>query len=208
MAAMAHSKRTFEVGLNIHLLSFTIARDLIKDNENVRVSITTFPEGVKQHFRMHAKNMGHTNHVFTLNITNQTKMILIVFRKKSFMFNDPIIACTTIHSNQLIKIPQNFDTSAETICSDVKILNIYEPILRQNAEGTNNNIKQRDRKVNGQIQVQFSITAPYIESSLKKNKKSKSSNGKVETKLMRSNECESSIPKHYKGKCNNDYILI
>ena len=75
--------------MNIHLLSFKLPKDVVKDKEEIRVSITTIPEENKEHFSIEGKKMYNANHVFSLNITNNTRKIIMVFRKKT-IFDDPI----------------------------------------------------------------------------------------------------------------------
>lgn len=138
-------------GLNIHLISFRLNSQIIGQRDKIRVSITTIPEECKQSFFINAKDIHHCHHFFTVNITNQTKKIIVVFRKKSIIQNDPIIASTIIHSNEF---PKSKDDSQN---SDVKRIDIYEPI--SNGPGTLN--PGQERKIYGQMQIQMSLDNPF-----------------------------------------------
>lgn len=211
---MSENTETINIGLNILLLSFSIPREHIKDNDDIRVSITTYPEKTKQHFRLHAKYIDHSNHNFRLNITNKTKMILFVIRKKSFILNDPVISCTTIHSSNFPKIPSNFDKTSDTISTDIKTFNLYEPIIREHNENEDENkqssieIKNNQvRKVKGQMQVQFTFSSPYAESELDTNDK-KTQIGKHKNNKMVNRGFESHSNKIHHGKADDSYISI
>lgn len=163
---MNSSSDNFEIGLNIHLLSFTLPKNLIKDREEVRVSITTMPEGKKQHFYLKGKKMNCSNHVFSINITNQTKNIIIVFRKKNFFTDNPIIASKTLHMREYECLPkQPIETGM--ISTEVKTYNVYYPLQVQKQEEKQNNLndqangKSFKRKVLGQMQIQLTFTPPY-----------------------------------------------
>lgn len=115
--------------LNIYVLSFTLPEYVIKPNDDVRVSITTLPEQVKQNFTIPAREMLHPRHAFQAGITQNTQKIIFVFRKKSFLDGDPIIASTTLNAKDFPKIilrPNEIDECP------VQTLNIYEPIHHGN----------------------------------------------------------------------------
>lgn len=184
-SATAQNNSNYQIGLNIHLLSFTLPPNLIKDREEVRVSITTMPELNKQHFYIHGKKMNCSNHVFAINITNATKHIVMVFRKKVLLSENPIIASKTIHVQDFQNFPTEPITSG-TVSSDVKVLNIYYPLQQQKQEARdnrdNNGIHEKHikRKILGQMQVQLSFTTPYI---MAEKSKSKKNNNKCDSKL-------------------------
>ena len=83
MNTSMQSNSEYQIGLNIHLLSFLLPNKLIHESDSVRVSVTTIPEENKQHFKIKGKKICSSNHVFSLNITNKTDRIVIVFRKKT-----------------------------------------------------------------------------------------------------------------------------
>ena len=155
---MIQSKSTFENGMNVHLMSFALPKNIIKDNEEIRVSITTVPEEQKQSFSLAAKNMVNVNHVFSINITNETKKIIIVFRKKTFFSDNPIIASSIIHLIDLVDIPNQRMTNG-MMMSDVKYYNIYYPLKNQRMEENKDNIQ---RKVLGQMEIQLSLLPSYL----------------------------------------------
>ncbi|KAK8875975.1 hypothetical protein M9Y10_006156 [Tritrichomonas musculus] len=187
---MIQTNTRFEIGLNIHLLSFSLPKDIIKDKDDVRVSITTMPDEIKQHFHVQGKKMNHSNHIFSLNITNQTKHIILVFRKKSFLNENPIIASVTIHTKDFPKIPQTLDQLCSGIINtDVKKINIYYPLQKQIQEMRELNPKiahktdeelrkEIKRKVLGYMEIQLSFTAPYVDYKVDEKKNDKSSHKK------------------------------
>lgn len=173
---ITQSKDTFLIGFNIHLLAFYLPKNVIKSKDKIRISITTKPENIKQHFKIKGKKMCKSNYVFSLNITNQTKRIVMVFRKKNFLNEDPIIASTIIYTSSLPKIKREL---SHPINTQVKNYNIYYPISKQMREQQVNGFeetKKEDikRKVLGQMQVQFTFNSPYKNIKVDNNKKDKS----------------------------------
>lgn len=136
-------------GLKIHLLSFLIDPKIAQGSDQIRVSITTVPEESKEVFMMEAQKLSGSHHFFSINISNQTKKILFVFRKKNFIKNDPIIASTIVHADELPS-PDNKRNS------DVKTIKIYEPIGGQHK----NFVDVHNRRVFGQMEIKFTITDP------------------------------------------------
>ena len=171
---MAENNDKFDIGLTIHLVAFHLPKNVIKDHEEIRVSITTMPEEKKQHFKMHAKKMENSNHIFAINITNQTKKVIMVFRKKSLLYNDPIIASTIIHQSDFPKLPQGMHVfNSDPISTDIKTLDIYYPLQKQIREmrehvhdykfpaQPTDQTSRINRKVLGKMQIQMSFTTPY-----------------------------------------------
>lgn len=190
-ATSTQYQKTFPIGLNIHLISFALPKNVVKEKEGIRVSITTMPEENKQHYHLHGKKMYCTNHVFSLNITNKTKKVIMVFRKKQFFSEDPIIASTIIHSSDFPTLPEGMEHfDSDPISTEVKTLNIYYPLQKQIQEerAKGENTKQMVRKILGQMQVQLSFTAPYTTITKEKNNsKVKKDNNKIGgTKLHKS----------------------
>lgn len=147
-------------GLNIHLKSFKLNPKLASGNDKIRVSITTLPEKKKEAFVTEARQMNFVHYFFTINVTDQTQKIIFVFRKIEF-FDDPIIASTILHAEDL---PTTNPTNVE-----MKMIKIFEPI--QN-EGNN---KQKRRGIIGEMEIQMSLTTafPTFEESKNNNKQSK-----------------------------------
>ena len=153
-------------GLNLQILSFDLPRYLVKDNDAVRVSITSIPEENKQAFTIPAHKMKDSHITFNVNvnlqpkdipndfISTETEKIIVVFRKKSFFSNGPIIASTIIDANDF---PKGFSDSTE-----MKTINIYEPMNKN--EKSNNDYQNSDNKKNrqiiGRMQVQMTLTKP------------------------------------------------
>lgn len=131
------------IGLNIHLKSFLLNPKIASGNDKLRVSVTTLPELNKESFIIQAKQSFCAQHFFTVNISEATEKILFVFRKKG-IFEDPIIASTTISSKSLPKLNQ-----IENL--EMKTLKIYEPVKNGN----------KNRQVYGEMQVNFSLTTAF-----------------------------------------------
>lgn len=162
-------------GLNLRVLSFNLPREIVKESDDIRVSITTIPEENKQAFVISARKMKDSNLTFGVNInipqeelpedfiTTGTEKIIVVFRKKSFFNSDPIIASTTIESKEF---PRNLSEAAQT-----KIIRIFEPATKNNRNNktqysglceipqTSNKII--NRRVIGTLQIQMSLTDPF-----------------------------------------------
>ena len=104
-----------------------------------------------------------------MNITDETKKIIFVFRKKSFFQNDPIIASTIINSNEFPKSP-NDQTNTE-----LRTVNIYESI--QKIKNFGYKYPYDSRRVFGQMQIQLSLTEAFPSESYINNGR----NSKVKT---------------------------
>ena len=200
-SSMTQNNSKYQIGLNIHLLTFKLPEKLIHDSDSVRVSITTFPEENKQHFYVKGKKINTSNHVFSLNITNKIDKIVMVFRKKNPLGDDPIIASATIHLKKFTELPIEQITCG-TQMTDVKILDIYYPLQKQiqeeqSKEQTNGIAnKNMKRKVLGQMEIQLSFSTPYLNSN--KEKTNKKENKNISKKMNKS----------YKPKKNGKYEQI
>lgn len=165
------SDHTF--GLNLHLLSFDLPRNVIKEGDTIRVSITTMPEENKQHFSIPARRMRNANLNFNVNVKlpsegmpddfvfSGTEKIIICFRKKNSFWGCPIIASTVISSKEF---PKNFTDPIQ-----VKTFNVYEPIQNGTRachednsfigtyEHQNRKQVKIDRRIIGRMQVEMSL---------------------------------------------------
>lgn len=157
-------------GLNLSLLSFELPKNLVKDSDDIRVSITTLPDENKQAFTISARKIKDPHLTFGVNVTipqetipdgfvsDATEKIIIVFRKKSFFYNDPIIAASLIQAKDF---PKNLSVPAT-----IKTFDIYEP-SRHNEKDKKNSIydgnrsKKNNRAIIGRMQVQMSLTDPF-----------------------------------------------
>ena len=186
ISSMTQNNSKYQIGLNIHLLTFKLPEKLVHDSDSIRVSITSFPEENKQHFYIKGKKINTSNHVFSLNITTKTDKIVIVFRKKNAIGEDPIIASATIHLKKFTELPIEQMTSG-TKMTDVKILDIYYPLQKQieeeqSKEQTNvTTNKHMKRKVLGQMEIQLSFSTPYLNSN--KEKTNKKENKQISKKI-------------------------
>lgn len=204
MNTSTQSNSKFVNGLNIHLLAFALPMNIVKDNEEVRVSITTIPDEKKQHFTIEGKKMGNSNHVFSVNVTEKTAKIIMVFRKVLYLSESPIIASTVIKLKEFKDCPNEQITNG-MITTEVKNINIYYPLQKQIKEEGNKKIQ---RKVLGQMKIQMTFTTPFsnIKSDKVNNTKSSSTfyNNNYSNKSFFSKE--SKIPKMFKtGKKGAEY---
>ena len=137
-------------GLNIHLKSFKLNENLVNSNDQIRVSITTFPEENKEAFVINAKQMNSVNYDFKVNITDKTHDIYVVFRKIGVP-HLPIIASAIINSKSF---PANNSSKVEA-----KTLKIYEPPQKVNKE----------LRVFGEMQIELSLKAAFPTLNSKEN---------------------------------------
>ena len=138
-------------GLKIHLLSFLIDTNIVKADDQIRFSITSIPDDCKEVYNMEIKNLSGSHHFFSVNISDQTKKILFVIRKKNFIKNDPIIASTFINACELPSPDNNKNSFIQSI-------KLYEPIQQKNK-----NVDIFNRKVLGQMEMKFTITKPEFQ---------------------------------------------
>lgn len=146
-------------GLNIHLQSFYIKRNLVQPNDKIRVSITTVPDERKEAFVIEANKSNNIHHFFTVNVSNQTQRIIFVFRKVTFFGSNHIIASTVIPMSDL---PQSENDENNT---EMKTLKIYEPYQHMN----NNVYAIKNRRVFGEMEIQFTPTEKFPLPSMKDN---------------------------------------
>ena len=191
-------------GLDIHLYSFKLQNDLIHKNDKIRVSITTIPEENKQHFTLDNRKMDKIHHFFTVNITKNTKKIIFVFRKKSFINSDPIIASTIIQSAEF---PKSIDDPSS---NEIKTFTIFEPLckIRKESPGSMNSAfscrnPNGNRTIVGEMNVQFKLTNAFPDQDLntKNNNKMKVRKSKGYEKLDYNDE---NIEPNIYYNCNNN----
>lgn len=159
-------------GLSLSVLSFDLPPNLVKNSDDIRVSITTIPEQNKQAFIIPAKKMKnpYLNFKFNVKIPSEyipkdfvstgTEKILITFRKKSFFYADPIIAFTIISVNEL---PKNFTDPIIT-----KTIDIFKHVQKESNSKNNNissdfalneNTKNNKKRV-GNMKIKMTLTDP------------------------------------------------
>lgn len=144
--------------LNIHLQSLEINDSKVEDHDHIRVSITTMPEKLKQHYIIEAKKMKEINHFLTVNITKKTEKILVVIRKKKYIDGDPIIASSVIYR-------ADFPKSNDDKNTEIKHIKLYEHSM--------NNFGSHH--INGELSIRLSIDNAMITQN---NEKIKSKNNK------------------------------
>lgn len=219
-----------EIGLNLHLLSFSFTSYLIK--HDVRVIVSTYPESNKQEFVIKARNILYPNHVLSFNVSKNAKIVFIFFQKKILMAKDPIIACATIPTTQFPENLQKYDyQTSGRVSGEVITQNIFEYTKSssqkdfQKPELSENTI-QNPQKINGQIEIQITMTEPFlmkdINNHTKNNKKSKKNknknqekakNNKDDVKIVSFEQYSQLEKKNEKkirrrSKCCTDYMTI
>ncbi|KAK8893484.1 hypothetical protein M9Y10_021906 [Tritrichomonas musculus] len=78
--------------LNIYLSSIELKKDLVQENDKIEIHVTTVPDINKQSIVIAANEMKNLSKSFKLNITNQLKEILFVFKKNNSQEKQPIFA--------------------------------------------------------------------------------------------------------------------
>lgn len=159
-------------GLSLSILSFDLPPNLVKNSDDIRVSITTIPEQNKQAFIIPAKKMKnpYLNFKFNVKIPSEyipkdfvsigTEKILIIFRKKSFFYADPIIAFTVISVNEF---PKNLAEPIKT-----QTIDIFKHVQKE-SNSKNNNISsdfglsentKNNKKIVGNMKIKMTLTDP------------------------------------------------
>lgn len=169
----------FKNGLNIHVVSFSLPKQIIKEKDQIRVSITTIPDGCKQKFLIKSKLMEYANHLFSLNISEKTKKIVMVFRKKTLM-DKQMIASTVINLNDFKEMPKEQITNG-MINTEVRTINLYYPIQKQQKE---EHQKKVERVIIGSMKVILSFRQPF--SSIDKENIKNNNNNKCQKKRKNS----------------------
>lgn len=155
------------LNLNMQLQSINLSKDIIGNNDAIRVSITTLPDGQKQAQTFEANEMRTAQPTFKIQMNNQTEKVIIVFRKKNIFGTDHIIASTTLKS-------QDIHIFKDLINNEHKKISIFEPI--QNHNNKNNNakkIQKKDRRIVGTMEVEFTLREEFQSQKMKENTFSK-----------------------------------
>ena len=134
------------LSLNIQMQSFELAKNIVHDDDTIRVSVTSLPGEQKQAFSFDANKMKTAHPFFTIKINEKTEKILIVIRKKSFSQKDPIVASAIIKKGQF---PTKFEDISNTRMSAIDLL---EPLQHCGKKSPSS------RKIVGKIDIQFSLT--------------------------------------------------
>lgn len=145
-------------GLNIHLISFYLNRNIVLPNDTIRVSITTIPEENKEAFVVTVDKSNDIHHFFTVNVTGETKKIIFVLRRKN-LFSNHIIASTIVPYDELPK------SESDTNNTEVKTIKLYEPFQHLN----NNQWAVQNRRVLGEMKIQIKPAEAFPKSSIEDN---------------------------------------
>lgn len=226
-----------DIGLNIHLLSFSLDRYNIK--HDVKIIVTTYPEANKQEFVLKQKEIQFPNHVLSLKINRNSEKVFIFFQKKCLLSKDPILAWTVIENDHFPLNPQKYNyCTCGTVSGDIKTLNVYEYFVQNKDKNFLLNFSEKAvenfKKMNGQIDIQLTMTGPYLDSGEHKHSKNKNRHVKIDENLPVNYSCDyyqkenanceedddedgeiteiklkkSDRKFHRKSKCSTDYATI
>lgn len=139
------------LNLNMQIQSINLSKEIVNDNDSIRVSITTLPDGQKQAHTLEYKKINNIQPSFKIQMNNQTEKIVIVFRKQNIFSSDNIIASTVLHSKDM-------HIFKEMINNEHKKVPIYEPI-----QGKNNNkqMQNKSRRILGNMEIEFSLSEDF-----------------------------------------------
>lgn len=135
----------FMLSLNIDMFSLELKKNIIQNDDTIRISITALPERSKKNITFEAPYLKKVRPSFSVNINEKTEKILIVFRKKKFSDNDPILGSIVIPKGEF---PTNFDDIANT---ELKLIDLLEPLQHLTDKCVN-------RKIIGRFYIQFSLS--------------------------------------------------
>lgn len=138
--------------LNLKLHSFNFAPNIVDCNDTIRVSITTLPDQQKDCRTFDVKSMNMTIVPFTIKFNERTEKILIVFRKKTFFSNGPIIASAIIKTCDI-------GIYKENATQGHKKVSIYMPTQHQSEKENTN--EKKARKVIGSMEINMSIKEDF-----------------------------------------------
>lgn len=132
--------------LTIRFQSIQFNKDIIREDDKIRVSIISFPCNNKQTFIIDPKKMNDINNFLDFDIDDQFKKIVFIFEKKSFFKMNPLIATKSIN---LKNIP---DSPLDLKNTEIKTFDIYKPIRCQS------DVSDQNSRVVGKMTVQFFIS--------------------------------------------------
>lgn len=168
--------------MNINLTSIELMNTQLASNDKIRISITTLPKKQKQAQTIEAKKLNIFQPNFKIEFKETTKKIIIVIRKKNYIEGDPIIATTTIYTEDIKNIFKEKNNS------DYKKVNLYE--------SNKNQEEKQIPQINGKAEISFTVNKEVI------NTKSKKNNNKESNKYKEFNKMNS-VFKH-----ENEYLLL
>lgn len=151
------------LNLKIQMESINLSRDVVNENDTIRVSITTLPDGQKQAQTFEAKEMKTSGPTFKIQMNDQTEKVVIVFRKKNILGTDHIIASTTLNSKDIRIFNEMMNNEHHNI-------SIYEPLQNYNnknnnkSNSKNNNNKifhNKNRRIVGTMEVEFTLLEEF-----------------------------------------------
>lgn len=130
--------------------SINLSKDIISENDTIRMSITTLPDEQRQVQTINIRELKHKHPVFKIKMNDKIERFIVVFRKKCIFGNDHIIASTIIKTKEI-------SIFNEFINNDHKNIIIYEPVQNK---GKSNHSK--NRKIIGSMEVDFTLNEEFI----------------------------------------------
>lgn len=137
------------MNLNIQIESLDFPNNIIQPNETIRIIVTSLPDDQNQAISIEPKTIEEVHPVFTVGISQITKKIIIVFRKKTMTKKDNIFGSTIIRSEQF---PNKIDDKHNT---EMRIIPIYKPFP---ADLGNSQSILQNREMLGKMEVRFALT--------------------------------------------------
>lgn len=202
-ALIKQAPDSYENFIGIHLFSFSLPQSILKDNEDVRISITSIPDENKQNFTIKKGNDHRANLVFSLKITEKTKKFIIVFRKNSILSN-AIIASSSFHLDDFKNVP-NEQITNNVIFTDIEQINLFYPLQKQKKE---ENIEHNDeitRRIIGHMEIQLFFSSPYLNQKQIIESKEEKKNNLLQKK--KKHEKKKGYEKLSENDSNNSYLI-
>lgn len=137
-------------GLDIHLCSYELNKK-IHNHDDINVSVSIIPDGKIQYFYIDGNNFRHNQHSFTVNITDKTEKIVMLFKKRNILIEDSYIGYAYIDKK---------DFQKKTEIQEIPIINKFNKNV---AKRNKKHLQNEDKNVAGHIKVQFEIMDPFPE---------------------------------------------
>lgn len=150
------------LNLKMQMQSINLSKEIIGENDTIRVSITTVPDGQKQAQTVEVKKLAINQPSFKIKFNDKTEKIIVVFRKIGLFTGDHIIASTVLHSKDI-------HIFKEMINSEHFKAPIFEPI--QNCK--NNNVNGKNRRIVGCMEIEFTLCEDFSRRNYFINKENK-----------------------------------
>lgn len=136
-------------GLDIHLCSFELDKK-IHNRDDINVSVSIIPDGKIQYFYIDGNNFKKNQHSFTVNISDKTQNIVMLFKKHNVLLEDSYIGYAYISRNDIAQASKS---------GEIELI----PIINKKPSNPFKKVNRSDQNIAGNIKVQFKITDPFPE---------------------------------------------